>query len=229
MKYVVIIPSYNPDRELVEIVRDTHKRGIDKIIVIDDGSYDKKYFNEIEGYKYVDIIRHDKNMGKGISLKDGFSYYLDNYSDRYLGVVCMDSDGQHRVDDMVNVGNEMEASDRFVLGVRNFDRDGVPRRSRFGNKITSKVFRLFFGKYIKDTQTGLRGIPNRLIPMVLDSQGERFEYEMNMLIDMVRLNEEIKEVEIDTIYKDKGKRKSYFKPIRDSFLVYREIFKRRKK
>lgn len=229
MNYVVIIPSYNPDGEFVRIVRDISERGIDRIIVIDDGSYDKKYFNEIEGYRYIDIIRHDKNMGKGISLKDGFSYYLDNYSDRYLGVVCMDCDGQHRVDDMINVGNEMVNSNMFTLGVRDFDKELVPVRNRMGNRITSWVFRLFFDIDISDTQTGLRGIPNRLIPMVLDSQGERFEYEMNMLIDMVRLNEEIKEVDIDTIYKDKGIRRSYFKPIRDSFLVYREIIKRIKK
>lgn len=229
MKYVVIIPSYNPDRELVEIVRDTHKRGVDKIIVIDDGSYDKRYFNEIEGYEYVDIIRHDKNMGKGISLKDGFSYYLDNYSDRYLGVVCMDSDGQHRVDDMVNVGNEMEASDRFVLGVRNFDRNGVPFRNKMGNKITSLVFKWMFGVYIKDTQTGLRGIPNRLIDTVLRIDGERYEYEINMLIDIVKMKEEIKEVEIETVYDNNRKRYSYFNPFKDSYRIYKEMIKKSKK
>lgn len=83
--------------------------------------------------------------------------------------------------------------------------------------------------YIKDTQTGLRGVPNRLIDTVLKIDGERYEYEISMLIDIVKMKEEIKEVEIETVYDNNGKRYSYFNPFKDSYRIYKEMIKKSKK
>ena len=141
----------------------------------------------------------------------------------------IDCDGQHRVWDMDKVGQEMIHSDKFTMGVRNFNIDGVPFRNKMGNKITSLVFKWMFGVYIKDTQTGLRGVPNRLIDTVLRTDGERYEYEINMLIDIVRMGEEIKELEIETVYDNNEKRYSYFKPFKDSYSIYKEMIKKSKK
>ena len=90
------------------------------------------------------------------------------------------------------------------------------------------IFKWLFDRDIKDTQSGLRGIPNRLIDIVLNTSGDRYEYEINMLIDMVYKNEIIQEVEINTIY-NREKRYSYFKVFRDSFSIYKVMFKRCRK
>lgn len=228
MKYVPIIPCYNPPEVFSNIILELYSMGVRDVIIIDDGSDNKRIFS-IANKKGYTVIEHNTNKGKGEAIKSGIRYYRKHFIDKYKGIVMIDCDGQHRVWDMDKVGQEMIHSDKFTMGVRNFNIDGVPFRNKMGNKITSLVFKWMFGVYIKDTQTGLRGVPNRLIDTVLRTDGERYEYEINMLIDIVKMKEEIKEVEIETVYDNNEKRYSYFNPFKDSYRIYKEMIKKSKK
>lgn len=228
MKYVPIIPCYNPPEVFSNIILELYSMGVRDVIIIDDGSNNKRIFS-IANKKGYTVIEHNTNKGKGEAIKSGIKYYRKHFINKYKGIVMIDCDGQHRVWDMDKVGQEMIHSDKFTMGVRNFNIDGVPFRNKIGNKITSLVFKWMFGVYIKDTQTGLRGVPNRLIDTVLKIDGERYEYEISMLIDIVKMKEEIKEVEIETVYDNNGKRYSYFNPFKDSYRIYKEMIKKSKK
>ncbi len=228
MKYVPVIPCYNPPEVFSNIILELSQMGVRDVIIIDDGSNNKRIFS-IANKKGYTVIEHNTNKGKGEAIKSGIRYYRKHFIDKYKGIVMIDCDGQHRVWDMDKVGQEMIHSDKFTMGVRNFNIDGVPFRNKMGNKITSLVFKWMFGVYIKDTQTGLRGVPNRLIDTVLRTDGERYEYEINMLIDIVKMKEEIKEVEIETVYDNNEKRYSYFNPFKDSYRIYKEMIKKSKK
>lgn len=228
MKYVPVIPCYNPPKVFSNIILELSQMGVRDVIIIDDGSNNKRIFS-IANKKGYTVIEHNTNKGKGEAIKSGIRYYRKHFIDKYKGIVMIDCDGQHRVWDMDKVGQEMIHSDKFTMGVRNFNIDGVPFRNKMGNKITSLVFKWMFGVYIKDTQTGLRGVPNRLIDTVLRTDGERYEYEINMLIDIVKMKEEIKEVEIETVYDNNEKRYSYFNPFKDSYRIYKEMIKKSKK
>lgn len=228
MKYVPVIPCYNPPEVFSNIILELYSMGVRDVIIIDDGSNNKRIFS-IANKKGYTVIEHNTNKGKGEAIKSGIRYYRKHFIDKYKGIVMIDCDGQHRVWDMDKVGQEMIHSDKFTMGVRNFNIDGVPFRNKIGNKITSLVFKWMFGVYIKDTQTGLRGVPNRLIDTVLKIDGERYEYEISMLIDIVKMKEEIKEVEIETVYDNNDKRYSYFNPFKDSYRIYKEMIKKSKK
>lgn len=228
MKYVPVIPCYNPPEVFSNIILELYSMGVRDVIIIDDGSNDKRIFS-IANKKGYTVIEHNTNKGKGEAIKSGIKYYRKHFINKYKGIVMIDCDGQHRVWDMDKVGQEMIHSDKFTMGIRNFNIDGVPFRNKIGNKITSLVFKWMFGVYIKDTQTGLRGVPNRLIDTVLKIDGERYEYEINMLIDIVKMKEEIKEVEIETVYDNNEKRYSYFNPFKDSYRIYKEMIKKSKK
>lgn len=228
MKYVPVIPCYNPPEVFSNIILELSQMGVRDAIIIDDGSNNKKIFS-IANKKGYTVIEHNTNKGKGEAIKSGIRYYKKHFINKYKGIVMIDCDGQHRVWDMDKVGQEMIHSDKFTMGVRNFNIDGVPFRNKIGNKITSLVFKWMFGVYIKDTQTGLRGVPNRLIDTVLKIDGERYEYEISMLIDIVKMKEEIKEVEIETVYDNNEKRYSYFNPFKDSYRIYKEMIKKSKK
>ena len=228
MKYVPVIPCYNPPEVFSNIILELSQMGVRDVIIIDDGSNNKRIFS-IANKKGYTVIEHNTNKGKGEAIKSGIRYYKKHFINKYKGIVMIDCDGQHRVWDMDKVGQEMIHSDKFTMGVRNFNLDGVPFRNKMGNKITSLVFKWMFGVYIKDTQTGLRGVPNRLIDTVLNIDGERYEYEINMLIDIVKMKEEIKEVEIETVYDNNRKRYSYFNPFKDSYRIYKEMIKKSKK
>ena len=228
MKYVPVIPCYNPPEVFSNIILELYSMGVRNVIIIDDGSDNKRIFS-IANKKGYTVIEHNTNKGKGEAIKSGIRYYKKHFINKYKGIVMIDCDGQHRVWDMDKVGQEMIHSDKFTMGVRNFNIDGVPFRNKMGNKITSSVFKWMFGVYIKDTQTGLRGVPNRLIDTVLKIDGERYEYEISMLIDIVKMKEEIKEVEIETVYDNNRKRYSYFNPFKDSYKIYKEMIKKSKK
>lgn len=222
---IPLIPSLNPDEKLVKYVNELIKVGFKKIIIVNDGSSSKydSIFNKLEEKKECDVLKHAINQGKGRALKTGFHHYLNNYRDDYVGVVTADSDGQHHAKDTLNVANTLiEDSSKLVLGTRNFNGKDVPLRSSFGNKTTTLIFKLLYGKWINDTQTGLRGIGNSFIEDCLRFSGERFDYEINMLIGAVRNNVDILEVIIDTIYIEDNK-SSHFNPIKDSIRIYKVI------
>jgi hypothetical protein len=228
-KVIPIIPSLDPDDKLINVINDLIDNGFNKIILINDGTEDKRIFNELDKKDEVILLTHEVNRGKGAALKTSFSYYKDHLMKDYCGVICLDSDGQHLVSDAIKVSNEMVKSNRFTLGTRLFNTKETPLRNKTGNRITSRVFKWFFKVYLKDTQTGLRAIPNRLIDLHLNTLGDRFEYEMNALIDLVRAKEEIEEVDIKTVYLENSNKKSHFKPFKDSWRIYKLMFKRLKK
>ena len=228
MNFIPVIPSLNPDARLINLVSDLISNNFNKIIIVDDGSEDKIIFNKLKEHKEAIVLTHDVNKGKGAALKTAFSYYKDKLLKDYKGLVCLDSDGQHLVSDAINIGKVMVKENKYTLGTRLFNTKETPLRNKTGNRITSRVFKRLYGVYLKDTQTGLRAIPNRLIDFMLNVSGDHFEYEMNVLIDLVKNGEKIIEEDIKTVYLENSNKKSNFKVIKDSYKIYKNMFKRRK-
>ncbi len=222
----VIIPAYEPDEKLIKLLDELCAEGVGPVIVVNDGSDEASYGHLYEAAreKGAIVLDHAVNMGKGRALKTAFNYCLGEYRD-LLGVVTADSDGQHAVSDIKKCMQALlEDPEALVLGVRDFDQAGIPARSVFGNKLTSKVMRFLVGIGISDTQTGLRGISADFMRFLLTEKGERFEFETNMLLDTKELGIRIKEVPIKTIYLEEN-RSSHFNPIKDSIRIYSVFLK----
>ena len=217
----VIIPAYEPDEKLIKLMDDLFADGISPVVVVDDGSDIHRYGNIFEEVKKrgAVVLRHAVNMGKGRALKSAFNYCLNEF-DQLVGVVTADSDGQHSPEDIRKCMEELTSyPDALVLGVRNFDENGIPARSVFGNKTISRVLKMLTGLTISDTQTGLRGISADFMRDLLTLKGERFEFETNMLLETRELGITIREVPIRTIYLEEN-RSSHFHPLRDSVRIY---------
>ena len=189
---VIVIPAYEPDRRLITLLTNLKQNHVGFVVLVDDGSGDgyKEIFQEAEllmenlfGGGYGVLLTHDQNKGKGRALKTAFGYILDCMPE-VAGVVTADSDGQHSVEAICNIKETLlQMPDHLVLGVRDFGKEGIPWKSRFGNNLTEKVFAYLSGVHVSDTQTGLRGIPRALMERLLDVEGERFEFEMRMLLE----------------------------------------------
>ena len=224
-KIFIVIPTLDPDEEIMLKFIKELKKDFENILVVNDGSksvYDK-FFHTLEKQGII-VIKHYINLGKGRGIKNAFNYILNNYPD-ILGCVTCDCDGQHSVKDIKKIAKEvLKNKDKLILGVRDFDKENVPPKSQYGNKITRNIFKIFIGLNISDTQTGLRGFSKNLMTLFMDLAGERYEYETNMLIFTKEEGIKIKEVEIETIYLNSNAN-SHFNPLKDSILIYKLFLK----
>ena len=221
-EFIILIPALNPPKDLLSSYIDELKeKGFRRILLVNDGSraeYDE-YFKKFKK-DGVDVFSHYKNFGKGRALKNAFNYILNTYDD-FSYVITADSDGQHRAEDVFKIAKiAQEKEVAMYLGSRDFNKDNVPFKSSFGNKTTSLVYKLMFYDKINDTQTGLRAIPKSYLADFLDLHGERFEYEINMLINSSQTKKKMIEIPIETVYFDNNS-ETHFHPIRDSFKIYR--------
>ena len=196
----IVLPSLNPDEKFDRVVDG----------LLDDGSDEAHQgsFSRAETFSQCHVLHHGVNKGKGRALKTAFAFVLEQFPE-LKGVITIDGDGQHLVQDIIACGDRMlKENDKVVMGCRNFDLPGVPAR-----RIK-----------LSDTQTGLRAIPYEYLKPFCDIEGERFEYETNMLLQMKRLGIGFVEQSIETVYEDENSG-SHYNAFKDSWRIFKIMFK----
>jgi len=223
-RIAVIVPAYNPGPALSTLVQELLQHDFAAVVVVNDGSSADfaPQFATLAALPRVEVLSHAINAGKGRALKSAFNHCL-LHQPPLLGVVTADADGQHSPQDIVSIATtllqpQILADSALVLGVREFN-GTVPLRSRFGNTVSRWVFSLLYGLKVRDTQSGLRGLPMALLPPLLRLEGERYEFESSMLIAMSTGKHRVHEQVITTIYLDDNQ-SSHFNVVRDSMKIY---------
>ncbi|MEW6279191.1 MAG: glycosyltransferase family 2 protein [Candidatus Eremiobacterota bacterium] len=230
MNLAVLIPAYQPDAILLEVVREILEAGFRRVIVVDDGStrpHCAAVFACLRDTPRVEVRAHPHNRGKGAALNTGLEYFratipLDS---RELGVITVDADGQHRLPDILRVARELEEHpDSLVLGSRTFREDCVPLGRRIGSVLQRLFVRLVLGRDIRDPQTGLRAIPTDWVVDLLAIPHTGYEWETQMLWECRR--RPIRQVFMESIYIDDNK-SSHFHPVKDTLRLYFAILRSR--
>lgn len=221
MKKIVLIPAYQPDHKCIELIGKLSGYPDTEIVIVNDGS-GRVYEVVFEMAElYADIISCENNRGKGAALKEGLRYIQKHFEPPYV-VVTADADGQHCEEDIRKIAGLAERyPDELILGSRKIQKE-VPLRSRFGNTVTRWVFQRVSGERVYDTQTGLRGFTHRSLPRLIQIPGERYEYEMNMLLVWIAEKKKVRENWIHTIYLGDNE-SSHFDTLKDSYRIYRDI------
>ncbi|WP_298525909.1 DUF2062 domain-containing protein [uncultured Christiangramia sp.] len=209
----VIVPTYNNDHSLRTFLTElvTYTRNI---IVINDGSTDTT--NEIlKDFEFLDIVSHDTNRGKGIALKTGFRRAEEK---AYEYAITIDSDGQHYPADLEKFLVELENRktgdpELLLVGDRNMAQAGIPGQSRKGNRFSSFWYLVVTAQELKDTQSGYRLYPVRLINS-LRLITWKFELEIEVLVKSAWNKVEVKNIPI-RIHYDPGERVTHFRPFWD--------------
>lgn len=220
MAVTILIPAYKPGPSLIELARTLSQGSEHPILIVNDGSglAFEQTFAAVKDLPRVQLLRHAVNLGKGAALKTGINEALCRTPDS-AGVVTADADGQHAPEDILRVASALEFSpNSLVMGVRRFDTD-VPLRSWLGNAVTRWMMWLLVGHWLTDTQTGLRGIPQALMPRLLKVVSRGYDFELDMLIAAKHQGCPVREEVIRTIYLEENK-SSHFNPIRDSMRIY---------
>lgn len=219
----IIIPAYGPDVRLLKLIGEIQADSDYDILLVDDGSPERcRPIFEQAVQSGCTVLKHEGNKGKGAALRTAFTYLYENNSGE--GMICADCDGQHAWKDIKRLAEELPSrSNTILMGCRKFI-GNVPFRSRFGNTLTRGVFTLVTGSRVSDTQTGLRGFSAELLPWLIKLPGNRYEYEMNQLLEAKKAGFRFFCIPIETIYENKNEG-SHFHPIRDSIRVYLPIVK----
>lgn len=219
-KVTVIVPAYNPAEAFVNLVRELVTE-FDVLVVNDGSKEDCAPMFTAATEAGAKLLVHEVNRGKGAALKTAIAH-LQNSGEEWVAVTA-DADGQHCFKDIKTVAElAVKSPESLVLGVRNFK--GMPARSRFGNTMTRVSFFLATRNHISDTQTGLRGFSHKTADRLITAEGDRYEYEMNVLLNLKKWRIPVIETTIETIYID-GNSSSHFHPIRDSFIVFAQVLK----
>ena len=222
--YVILIPAYKPVYdEMIPFIKKL-RGNFDRIVCVDDGG-GRQYANVFSECKRLGcrVLTHKENQGKGAALKKGLRFIHNAMADA-KGVITADCDGQHAVSDILKVTEALyDHPGHLIIGGRRFDKD-VPLRSKAGNTLTRVLYKIATGIEIYDTQTGLRGFPMSLLPDLIKLEGDRYEYEMNMLLKLHDWGVSPYEVTIATIYLNENKG-SHFNPWRDGLRVGARILK----
>ena len=216
----IVLPSLDPDKKFINVIESLLQDGFQHLVIVNDGSKAERqhFFDEAAAFPGCTVLTHEVNRGKGRALKTAFGYVREKLPELH-GVITIDGDGQHLTKDILACGQRMlENEDKVVLGCRDFSLPGIPPRSVAGNRTTSRFFRFLFGIRLSDTQTGLRAIPARYLGTFCDIEGERFEYETNMLLYMKRLGIGFLEQPIATVY-DPDDYSSHYNAVKDSLRI----------
>ncbi|MFR9159810.1 MAG: GtrA family protein [Ruthenibacterium lactatiformans] len=222
MRVCIVIPAYEPGGEFVPYAQEVLAAGLGPVLVVDDGSgpaYAPVFAALAE--MGCTVLTHEQNRGKGAALKTALRWY-GAHEDGCAGIVTADCDGQHTVKDVRRVCEAMEACPgTLVLGCRDFG-PGTPARSATGNRVTSAAMRVLYNIDLKDTQTGLRGIPNGMHGDLLEVRGERYEYELNMLIYAKQRSIPYTIVPIETVYFNNNEG-SHYRTVADSARIIHQL------
>lgn len=198
MKTVVLIPAFNEENGISQLVKDLLTI-IEEIIVVDDGSCDKTA--AIAAAAGARVIFHEENKGKGVALRTGFQAAISDGAD---AVITMDGDGQHdwrEVPKLIKKAEESKAD--IVIGDRMSDISSMPLIRVLTNRLTSWFVSRLGGQKISDSQSGYRLIKRNVLESV-KLETANYDLESEILIKASRQGYIISSVPVRTIYHADG-------------------------
>lgn len=197
MKIYIVVPAYNEGKRIGKVLKELQSQRL-PVIVVDDGSKDNT-FKEVLKSKYL-ALRHRINLGKGAAMKTGAMAAFELGAD---AVIFMDSDGQHKVEDLPNFIKTLNKKTDIVFGSRNLGLK-MPFVRFAGNKVASVFVNILFGIYVSDLVCGFRAITKKAFAKIMwESTG--YGVETEMVIRTAKSGLIHCEVPVKTVYYDQYK------------------------
>lgn len=210
LKCLVVVPTYNNEGTLIEVIRSV-KEFSDDILVVNDGSTDTTA-QLLEKENGIKVIEYAKNKGKGFAIKKALDFAGQN---KYRYIITIDADGQHFADDLpIFVDAILNMPDTLFVGARNLQSEGMPQKNTFANKFSNFWYHVETGETLTDTQSGYRVYPVNMMKNI-HFFTNRYEFEVEVLVRSVWNGIRVNNVPIKVYYPPFEKRVSHFRPFHD--------------
>ena len=194
----LVVPAFNEEKTVSQIIEGIAEKGY-KVILVNDGSKDKTLEFAIESKrKYpnqIFVVSHVINRGLGAALKTGMVLALEKGA-KYI--VTFDADGQHEIEDIPKVCKPLvDGEADVVIGARPFE--DMPLSKSFANYIMNALTLIFYGRKVKDSQSGLRAFTAHAADVInIVSRG--YGVSSEFIKEISDKNLRLEEVTITTIY-----------------------------
>lgn len=210
LKIVVIIPTYNNAKTLLQVIEQT-KEYSNNIIVVNDGSADETA-TILASITNIQTTTFDLNKGKGSALKHGL---LLAKSQDFEYAITLDSDGQHFPSDIPLFVDEIaQTPETILVGERNLNAENMPSKNTFANRFSNFWFKLETGIKLNDTQSGYRLYPLKTLSS-MKYYTTKYEFELELLVFSAWRGIPVRNIPINIHYPPEGERISHFRPLRD--------------
>jgi len=207
----VLIPTYNNHKTLHSVIEGVLEY-TDQVIIVNDGATDTtkeilSHFTELHQ------IHLENNKGKGNALRMGLKK-AESLGFDYA--ISIDSDGQHYPDDIPLFIHELETAtnkDLLLIGSRNLNAKGMPRKNSFANKFSNFWYWAETGNTLQDTQSGFRLYPVKKVNRI-KFLSSKFEFEVEVIVKASWYGVLVKNIPIRVLY-DPDERVSHYRPFKD--------------
>jgi len=211
MRIVCIIPAFNEEQTISQVVSEAIKHS-DQVLVVDDGSQDRTA--ELSRKAGASVISHMLRLGTGGALSTGFRAALEG---GFQALVTIDGDGQHDPNEMPTVLNPILKDEAdVVIGSRRLKKSGsTPLLKWIGNRVLSIATSFASGTRITDSQSGFRAYRREVLEYAIHEAWD-YRWASEILLLAAKANFRIKEVPITQIYLHKRHRGT---DIKDGFKI----------
>lgn len=186
----IIVPAYNEEASIADVINDLKEHGYYNIIIIDDGSTDRT--GRIARENNTLVLSHPINLGQGSAIQTGLEYAISLGADI---IITFDSDGQHMASDIKDlIKPVIDGKADISLGSRFLNKDSnTPWVKKVMLKGGTVLLFLMYGIMLTDTHNGLRALTAEAASkMRLESRGMEHASE---IIEKIKL-EKIKYIEV---------------------------------
>ncbi|MBR4461174.1 MAG: glycosyltransferase family 2 protein [Erysipelotrichaceae bacterium] len=214
MKTLVVIPCFNEQDSIANLVKEVVVYGYDYLVINDSSKDNTQKILDEQAFSHLDL---PINLGIAGVTRVGFKYACDH---GYDCVICIDGDGQHPPKYMKELIDEVENGYDYVLGSR-FVNEKKPFSMRMlGSRLLCLLIRIKTGKRVTDPTSGMRALGRKVIELF--DRSMNFYAEPDALCYLLHHGFSVKEVPVEM--KERNAGVSYFaNPLKSVYFMLAEI------
>jgi len=227
LRVIAIVPCFNEEAKISEVLRRVPRAVVDEILVVDDGCTDGTV--GIAKAAGATVIHMGRVAGVGAALRAGYAHALDHGYDAAVVMAGNNKDSPEEIPRLLRPIADDEAD--FVQGSRFLQRNAsfgpMPLYRRIATRIHPLLFSVVTGRRVTESTNGFRAVHRSVLAdRRLDLNQEwldRYELEPYLYVKAIRLGFRTVEVPVTKVYPARRLGQTKMRPFSDWWSILRPL------